>query len=310
MKKAATSIAFALLFTIIGIAIGFRAKQPILATCAKLGAESAIAAKNDDVRETPDGNTHFTSPLLECAELPESVSDSSLNATKSSVQNFITKRKNAGDITEASVYYRDLNKGPWFGINEDAKYFPASLLKLPLAMSYYDRAEDEKDLLSKEIVYKPDPSITSQLQPYAGKDQLVAGKKYSVQYLLDLMLTESNNDAANALAVYGGAPLIDNVYRDLGLTLPQPGEDYNITTHKYASFFRILYNATYTDRVASEKILKTLTEVTFSDGLVAGVPSTVNIAHKFGTRSVSDDGKIVQLHDCGIVYAPREALYT
>jgi len=261
--------------------------------------------EDPDIRETPDGQTKFTSPLLECAELPENVSDSALNAAKSAVQNLIRARKASGDVDDVSVYYRDLNNGPWFGVNEKVNYFPASLLKLPLAMSYYDKSEDDPTLLSREIVYTPDPSVESQQQPFQGQEQLVPGKKYTVQKLLDIMLAESNNEAANTLAVYGGQTLIDDVYRNLGLALPQPGQDYSISTHKYASFFRILYNATYIDRVASEKILKTLGNTIFQQGLSAGVPQSVNVSDKFGTRQVDNNGT-VQLHDCGIVYAPKK----
>jgi beta-lactamase class A len=241
---------------------------------------------------------------LECAELPESVSDDAIEKAKESLAKIIDSSTKAGNISYASVYFRDLNNGPWFGINESDKFFPASLLKLPLAMSFYDKSEEDTALLSRQIAYKADPSVTSQLQPFGGPDQLQDGQAYTVQYLLDLMLKESNNEAANALAQYGGMPLIDNVYHDLGLTLPQPGQDYKIDTHKYASFFRILYNATYVDRTASEAILKTLTDTSFNQGLNAGVPANTVVSHKFGTRQVSDN--TVQLHDCGIIYAPNK----
>jgi beta-lactamase class A len=78
-------------------------------------------------------------------------------------------------------------------------------------------------------------------------------------------------------------------------------QDYLIDTHTYASFFRILYNSTYIDRSASEEVLSMLTEASFQDGLVAGVPAGTTVAHKFGSRQTRD-GKD-QLHDCGIVYA-------
>jgi len=285
-----------------GLFVGINFREPLSASPARI----LQVATNEDIRQVPDGSTHFTSPLLECAELPESVSEVAIDSAKKAVQDLIAARKANGDVSDVSVYFRDLNNGPWFGINESNNYFPASLLKLPLAMSYYQRAEDDPSLLSKEVVYSPDPSIVSEVQPFGNQEQLVAGKKYTVQKLLDLMLTESNNEAANTLAVYGGTSTINSVYQDLGLTVPQPGEDYSITTHKYASFFRILYNATYVDRTASEKILKTLGNTTFDSGLVAGVPSGINVSDKFGTRGVNASGTVVQLHDCGIIYAPKK----
>src|SRR6185503_17380876 len=84
---------------------------------------------------------------------------------------------------------------------------------------------------------------------------------------------------------------------------PAMNQDYLIDTHTYASFFRILYNATYLDRHDSEEILTTLTEASFKDGLIADIPASVTVAHKFGSRKVDDAGK-VQLHDCGIIYVP------
>jgi len=246
----------------------------------------------------------LTSPLLECAELPKNVSDASLQKMQEDVQELVNPGQKDGTITYSSIYFRDLNNGPWFGINESDSFFPASLLKLPLAMAIYDRSESDPTLLAHAIVYTPDAAITSQLQPY-GLAGLTPGKTYSVQELVDIMLKDSSNEAAVALANFVGQPVIDSVYRDLGLPLPQSGQDYTITTHRYGSFFRILYNATYDDRVASEKILKTLTATEFPDGLVSGVPAGITVAHKFGTRAVDDKGT-VQLHDCGIVYAPQK----
>ncbi len=304
MKNLGTYVLIAFLFTIIGIVGGFRLKEPILAKCASVATKAAVAM-NYDIRQIPSGSTRLTSPLLECAELPQSISDATLDDVKNSVQSIISKAQTSSDISYASVYYRDLNNGPWFGINESEKYFPASLLKLPLAMSFYDKSEDDPSILSHQITYKPDPSVTAQAQPFGVQDELQAGKKYTVQELLDTMLKESNNEAANALALYGGTPMIDRVYQNLGLTLPQAGQDYSINTHRYASFFRILYNATFLDRVASEKILKTLTDSAFDGGLIAGVPKETTVSHKFGTRQV-DAGGTVQLHDCGIVYAGKK----
>jgi hypothetical protein len=67
----------------------------------------------------------------------------------------------------------------------------------------------------------------------------------------------------------------------------------------YASFFRILYNASYLSKDSSQKALSLLSEVDFTDGLRGGVPKDVPVANKFGERQV---GTTQQLHDCGIVY--------
>jgi beta-lactamase class A len=81
---------------------------------------------------------------------------------------------------------------------------------------------------------------------------------------------------------------------------PNLNQDYLVRVKDYAGFFRILYNATYVSRTASEWILGALSESTFQKGIVAGVPRGTAIAHKFGERTIDDTTE--QLHDCGIVY--------
>ena len=77
----------------------------------------------------------------------------------------------------------------------------------------------------------------------------------------------------------------------------------------YAYFFRILYNATYLGHTYSEKALELLNNREFPDGIVAGVPENIPVAHKFGERTVESPEGIVtteELHDCGIVYYPSK----
>lgn len=259
-----------------------------------------------EVHESMRTRTVLTSPLLECGELSQSISDQTLSSLRSAVQKLMTTRQESGDLSFASVYFRDLNNGPWFGINESEEFFPASLLKLPLAMSFYNKAEDDPSILTKEITYTPDPSTASQIQPFGPTRNVEQGKMYTVKDLLDIMLQESSNEAAVALSNIVKPAQITDVYHNLGLVPPIFGQDYKIDTHKYASFFRILYNATYVNKSSSESILKSLTDASFKDGLVAGVPQGVLVAHKFGSRQVDASGNTVQLHDCGIIYAPQK----
>jgi hypothetical protein len=51
----------------------------------------------------------------------------------------------------------------------------------------------------------------------------------------------------------------------------------------------------------SEKALAYLARTDYRKGLVAGVPPTIAVAHKFGLRRMNE---MKQLHDCGIVYYP------
>jgi hypothetical protein len=84
------------------------------------------------------------------------------------------------------------------------------------------------------------------------------------------------------------------------------GESGYISVEDYAAFFRILFNASYLGHEASEKALALLARVEFTQGLRAGVPAEVEVAHKFGEfRLPAGEQQPFQLHDCGIVYASR-----
>jgi hypothetical protein len=82
-------------------------------------------------------------------------------------------------------------------------------------------------------------------------------------------------------------------------------DDEFLSVQTYESFFRILYNASYLSRNASNWALDILSKSEFETGLIAGVPQTIKVSHKFGEKSDARDGT-VQLHDCGIVYYPNK----
>lgn len=243
---------------------------------------------------------HFISPLLACGQ-DQDLQRTQAKTLKNSIEESIAVHTRAGDITDASVYYRDLNNGPWVGINYNEKFSPGSLLKVPLAMSVYKLAEANPALLTKKLNYTGEEVSDAQ---FFAPTPLAAGK-YTIEELVQQMLFNSNNGAAHVLANAIGVDAFESTYEHLGITKPPAdSSDYTTTTREYTSFFRILYSATYLDDVHSEQLLGHLSESSFTQGLVAGVPSGVVVAHKFGERSYSDS-MTKQLHDCGIVYIPN-----
>ena len=69
-------------------------------------------------------------PLLECEQFQGS--DISLAAVKSQLLNFIKNRTKEGSVMHVAVYLRDLNNGPWIGINEKEEFSSSSLLEAQL----------------------------------------------------------------------------------------------------------------------------------------------------------------------------------
>lgn len=220
----------------------------------------------------------------------------------------------AGVVTHYSIYLRDLNTGNWTGINENDPYDPASLLKVVVAIAAYRQAEDKPDYLSTPLMYTPAlAQINAQLS-FALPSDLQIGHAYTVPFLIKKELADSDNGALYILLDSLSDQRLNSVYQDL--SIPQPDSNnsvaYKLTAREYSRFFRILYNGTLSLNWAdSEQILENLSHSTFTSGLVAGVPSTVTVAHKYGEH-VSGSGTettSVELSDCGIVYYPSRPYF-
>ena len=247
------------------------------------------------------GGGGLTNPLLECGIEAEEVTIGERAEVEESVTAFIKNSLKSGSITDAAVYFRDLNNGPWFGINERDLFEPGSLLKLPIAMSLYYWDSRKEGVLDDTLdLTKSFPEMMEGFNASNASLAPVPPAVYTVRDLIGIMLRDSSNDAANVLAQYEGAERMGKLFFDLGIMTPKPGELYQIDVKTFGAFLRVLYNASYLGREDSEELLTTLTQTTFRDGIVAGVPQSVKVAHKFGTRVLSDGSR--QLHDCGIVY--------
>ena len=248
------------------------------------------------------GNYKFTNPLLEC-DSTSSSSDQYLVDLRTNLNTLIDQLTADHQLSFASVYYRDLNNGPWFGINENELFSPASLAKVPLAIAFYKLSESDPSLLSQEVEYLPVPIEDQNIVPSI---TLVPDQKYTIQDLIFRMIVYSDNESYRLLSTRMPADKLIEVYNDLGVDISKAKDDPTgniIPVISYASFFRILYNSSYLNKDSSEKILQLLSQVEYKKALVAGIPSGITVSHKFGERHYLATGEY-QLHDCGIVYLP------
>ena len=243
-------------------------------------------------------------PLLDFEELEET-KRKDLVALRKKLEGFVESRVGNVEnskITHISIYFRELKTGPWIGINENEKFTPASLLKVPLMIAYFKIAETNPSFLSQEIKYQK--TIEDGI---LYKESLVEGRSYTINELIRRMIVYSDNQATFLLLKHLKKQQVERIYQDLGLEIiPKESTQENIMLVKeYSSFFRVLYNASYLNKEMSEKALQLLLQVKYDQGLVAGVPKEIKIAHKFGDRGYSLNN-IKQLHDCGIIYHPKK----
>ncbi len=211
-------------------------------------------------------------------------------------------------VSRYSVYFRDLTDGHWAGINEAEEYNPASLLKLALAVAIYKEAESKPAFLSESRVYSSRISAITKSLEFGSSTALKIGQSYTIDTLVKMMIIDSDNGAKDLLADSVDPHISDEVWSDLGIPLPEDAS-YTISARRYSFFLRVLYSATYLSPDYSEKLLMLLSKASYNDGLRSGVPETIPLAHKFGEHvSVEGNGQNdIELHDCGIVYAPARS---
>jgi len=248
------------------------------------------------------GGYKLINPLYECNN-QGTYGVKEFSDLENSLNDYINKIASKNSVTAVSVYFRDLNNGPWFGINEKADFAPSSLLKLPVMMAYFNKAQSDPAILAKKIKYEKEPEglIPQNFKPL---QPLEKGKEYTVEQLIEKMIVGSDNVALGLLEDNIDGKDIDRVTLDLGIPTATDKTPENFMNVKdYSALFRVLFNASYLDRVYSEKALDILSRAEFKKGIVDSIPGSITVAHKFGERYFP--GGTNQLHDCGIVYYPK-----
>ena len=266
----------------------------------------ASAAKPILPLRLSDSGYHYIDPLLACNSAKSFPQASDVSGA---IQSVISQHESAGDITSASTYFADFSTGRWSNVNGSAKYYPSSLGKVPILMAYYALAENSSTMLDESVLYPLASQNLNAQQEIQPEKAIVPGQTYTVRELLAYMIQYSDNNAAQLLYVSANPEALNSIYADLQVPVDDEVTSSTLdfmTPQQYSILFRTLYNATYLSRSDSEAALQLMTQTSFTEGLVAGVPSSTPIAHKFGIVSFYN-GLVVtnrELHDCGIVYAP------
>ena len=287
-------------FFILGMVAGYWLKAEVF---------SLPANHNQPLRM---GGFKYTSPLLICDSDP-TIESKELEPLKEKISQAIDEEKANRDVNAVSVFFRDLKNSNQLDINPDEKYHPASLNKIPLMLAYYWKLRTVPDILDKEIKVELDQDYNA-IQEIKPKDTAENGQTYTIEALIEKMIEYSDNNAYEVLLKEIDRDEVLATFNNLHIPfkdLPQNPVDTNefdyMTADSYSYFLRVLYNASYVRKTESEKALEILTHSDFRDGLAAGLPSNVEIAHKFGQigfYQAGDNSQIIerQLHDCGIIY--------
>lgn len=247
----------------------------------------------------------YTSPILDYESLSQN--DSTVISYKI-MHKTVQESAAAHSLSSYAVYYRNLNDGQWIGINEKDTFAPASLMKTPLLIAFLKGVEKKPALLGTAVVATGEDFEYALAQNFEVQTRIKKGETYTLRQVAEHMIQDSDNVAAIMLSKYIKESDFKALFESVGVSQEENGSDIDVRVKDFAAFFRVLYNASYLNRDMSELALSMLAGSTFRSGIVAGVPPTVSVAHKYGERSIEqkiNGGTIVkekQLHDCGIVY--------
>jgi beta-lactamase class A len=136
--------------------------------------------ESKDVRKiTREQNENYilTNPILDCEDVYQKENPT---LSYSDLRRKISEIKETYNIQEISVYYRDLNNGPWVGIEEEEKFSPASLLKIPVAMAFLKYVEDNPEILNKKVYVEKEDILTNYKQNLKFDGLLELNKEYTL----------------------------------------------------------------------------------------------------------------------------------
>lgn len=296
MKKSHQIFLIGFVFLGIGIAAGY--------FLSYYYQQEILIEKFSNLRPIREGNPsyQFINPLLAYI-IPSSDKEPKLSALKSSIAGVIHAQKKHG-LDDASVFMSDLNRGRWIGVAENEEYPPASMFKVVVMTAYFKGSEEIPGLFSERVTYTKEVDETVRKAAFQSSTNLRVGSSYTIKELIDRMIIDSDNGAEILLLGYMNKDFFSFFYDALDIKGPNADGSFMVSPRSYSLFFRILYSATYLNKDSSEKALQLLSKTTFNDGIVAGLPKEVKVAHKFG-EYVAYEGNTVEeihLHDCGIVY--------
>jgi beta-lactamase class A len=240
----------------------------------------------------------YIDPLLVIDNASEKFKE--LDPLKKELEKYIAEQKNNQQINRASIYFRNLNNINWTGVNENDLYSPGSMLKVATLISYLKLANKDPAILEKKHYY----NLKEEGDQYYKPAPLKPGY-YNNLKLLQQMIVYSDNTAMMLLEENNIDEIL-KVYKELSMPNPVGSSKDFMSPLYYSRLFRLLYNSTYLPRTYSDQALELLTYTQFNEGITKYLPKNIEVAHKFGEQTFTEDGKVKsrELHDCGIVYYP------
>lgn len=241
----------------------------------------------------------FIKPLM---FIDEDCESDELMGVKQNITAIIERYKATGDVSASSVYLRVYNQSKWMCVNENEKFDPGSLFKVPVLIAILKQNEQNPGFLNKQIVYNQRVNVGKNVA-FASKT-IQFGQSYTIRELLTYMIKYSDNNATILLEKNLQPKILEKLFSDVGLETPNIyASQYLFNTKDYSYFMRAIYNAAYLTVDDSEYAGELLNKCDFKDGILLGLPPNTRVAHKFGETG---NETVKQLHESAIVYLDNQ----
>lgn len=222
---------------------------------------------------------------------------------------------NVGEDGEETISFAVIDltskKPVWGGVHADNFIYPASVYKMYVAMEILKQASEGRySLLDQYVVRSPNDVDRTKEIAYDPRPLLTNGDTVTIQYLLDLMITRSDNSAANCLIDIAKRPNINKTMlgynwgrssvtrKFLKRGVEDPGYDTIRSTETCAvhasDFMYKIYTRQLVNPVVSMQLASLLALQLDTTKLSTGLPRNAMFSHKTGWWSY-------YTHDTGIV---------
>ncbi|MBS4031786.1 MAG: serine hydrolase [Clostridiales bacterium] len=227
------------------------------------------------------------------------------DSTLTRLETFIEESPN-----EISLVYYDFADESMEGINESKKIFPASMIKSLFLLAALEKVKegelslDETYTLKEEDKYMNDKPVTGS----GTMQNEEPGKEFRVEEILHLMVSISDNIAANVTVDLVGRDSITNLLDRMGLNNtsaqqkmfePPNGVPRNMSTAiDLTKMLIALENATVVNEKLSQEGISMMKDTTDKNRIGRNLEDGITLANKIGTASS-------MIGDMGLLYFPN-----
>jgi beta-lactamase class A len=222
---------------------------------------------------------------------------------------------------DVAVYFKTLDGKAEWSVRPDDVFHAASTMKIPVLIELFRQVQqgkvklDDKLMVKNEfhsivdgLSYKLNAADDSEADLYQAE-----GQSRSLRELCELMITVSSNFATNLIIEKLGVENIRATVQGLGADgvrvlrgvedgkAFEKGLNNTATARGLAILLEAIAKEKAVDAASSQEMIAVLTRQKFNEGIPAGLPPGISVAHK--------TGEITEIHhDAAIVFARRPYL--